>query len=100
MTLRGSAVRPVGPDRIDVTDLNITVFSGDAAARVDSVLLSQAASFFPKTKLATGEQHVRLIRDDTEIAGDGWRYDHAAKKITVNQNARVVFRAELNDILK
>jgi len=101
MTLRGSAVQPVGASRIDVVDLNITVFSGDAAARVDSVLLSQAASFFPKTNVATGEKNVRLIRDDFEISGEGWSYDHTAKKISVKKNARVVFlRAELNDILK
>jgi len=100
MTLRGSAVQPVGADRIDVTDLNITLFTGDAAARVDSVLLSQAASFFPKTKLASGEKSVRLIRDDLEVTGDGWTYDHAAKKITIQHHTRIVFRAQLNDILK
>jgi hypothetical protein len=100
MTLRGSAVQSIGANRIDITDLNITVFSGDAEARVDNVLLAQSASFFPKTNLATGEAHVRLIRDDLEISGDGWTYDHAAKKISLKQNARVVFRAELNDILK
>ena len=100
MTLRGSAVQPVGANRIDVTDLNVTVFSGDAAARVESVLLAQSASFFPKTNLATGEKHVRLVRDDFEISGDGWSYNHASKKISLKQNTRVVFRAELNDILK
>ncbi|MBI5767402.1 MAG: hypothetical protein HZA93_06370 [Verrucomicrobia bacterium] len=100
MTLRGAAVQPVGRDRIDVTDLNITIFSGDATARVDSVLLAQSASFFPKTNLATGEKHVRLVRDDLEVSGDGWVYDHAARKISLKQNTRVVFRAELNDILK
>ena len=100
MTLRGSAVQPVGANRIDVSDLNITVFSGDAAARVDSVLLSQSASFFPKTNLATGEKNVRLIRDDLEVSGEGWSYDHTSKKISIKTNTRVVFRAELNDILK
>ena len=100
MTLRGSEARAVGANRIDVVDLNIMVFSGDATARVDSVLLSPQASFFPKEDRATGEKSVRLVRDDVEVTGEGWSYDHATKKVSLAQNARVVFRAQLNDILK
>ena len=100
MTLRGSEVRPVGPARIDVTDLSITVFSGDAAAHVETILLSPAAIFLPKEKRATGEKSVRLIRDDIEVTGEGWTYDHLGKKVSLARNVRVVFRAQLNDILK
>lgn len=100
MTLRGSEVRPLGPARIDVTDLSITVFSGDAAAHVETILLSPAAIFLPKEKRATGEKSVRLIRDDVEVTGEGWTYDHPGKKISLARNVRVVFRAQLNDILK
>jgi hypothetical protein len=100
MTLRGSEVRPVGTNRIDITDLSITVFSGDDAARFDSMLLSPQASFFPKENRATGEKSVRLIRDDIEVTGDGWSYEQAAKKVSLAKNVRVVFRAQLKDILK
>lgn len=100
MTLRGSEVRPISPARIDVTDLSITVFSGDAAAHVETILLSPAAIFLPKEKRATGEKSVRLIRDDVEVTGEGWSYDHPGKKITLARNVRVIFRAQLNDILK
>lgn len=100
MTLRGSEVRPIGTERVEVTDLSITVFSGDAAATVETMLLSPAASFFPKAKRATGEKSVRLIRDDIEVTGEGWIYDHDGKKVSLARNVRVVFRAQLNDILK
>lgn len=100
LTLRGSEVRPFGTARIDVSDLSITVFSGDAAALVETMLLSPAASFFPKEKRATGEKSVRLIRDDIEVTGEGWSYDHDGKKVSLARNVRVVFRAQLNDILK
>ncbi len=100
MTLRGSEVRPVSPARIDVTDLSITVFSGDAAAHVETILLSPAAIFFPKEKRASGDKSVRLIRDDIEVTGEGWTYDHHGKKVSFARNVRVVFRAQLNDILK
>lgn len=99
MTLRGSEVRPDGRN-ISVTDLSITIFSGDAASQVDSMLLSPAAVFSPKENRAGGDKAVRFIRDDIEVSGLGWTYDHSAKKVSLQKNVRVVFRAQLNDILK
>jgi hypothetical protein len=106
MTLRGSAVHPVGADRIDVVDINITTFSGDAAARVDSSLLSAAASFFPRETRASGPETVRLIRFapdgniDAEITGEDWTYRQAGKRVSIGRRAHVVFREQLSDILK
>lgn len=101
MTLRGSEVRPAtnGKD-IAVTNLNITIFSGDAKAQVDSILLSPRAVFSPKENRASGDDTMRFIRDDIEVTGTGWSYDHATKKISLQHNVRVVFRAPLKDILK
>jgi hypothetical protein len=100
MSLRGSSVQPVSADQINVTDLSITVYSGDAAARVDSILLSPQASFFYKANHAAGDKSVRLLRDDVEVAGEGWTYDDTTKKVTLAKNVRVVFHAQLKDILK
>ena len=99
MTLRGSEVRPVGRT-IAVTDLSITIFSGDAATTVDSILLSPAAVFLPKENQARGDKSVRLIRDDFEVTGVVWTYDHTTKKVSLQENVRVTFRTQLNDILK
>jgi hypothetical protein len=92
MTLRGTEIRPTG--------LSITVFSGDAAAKVDSILLSPLAVFHPKENRASGDQSVRYIQDDVEVTGTRWAYDHAAKKVSLQENVRVTFGAKLNDILK
>ena len=99
MTLRGSEVRPVGKS-VAVTDLSITIFTGDAKAQVDSMLLSPAAVFSPKENRASGDKTVRFIRDDVEVTGLGWTYDHVTRKVSLQQNVRVTFRAQLNDILK
>jgi hypothetical protein len=99
MTLRGSEIRPIGRT-IAVTDLSITIFSGDARSAVDTILLSPSAIFSPKENQASGEKSVRLIRDDIEVTGVGWTYDHATKKVSLQQNVRVTFLAQLNDILK
>ena len=99
MTLRGTEVRPSGKT-ITVTNLSITTFSGDAVARVDSVLLSPLAVFHTKENRASGDQGVRFIQDDIEVTGTRWTYDHAAKKVSLRENVRVTFSAKLNDILK
>ncbi|MBL9200287.1 MAG: hypothetical protein JNL39_07255 [Opitutaceae bacterium] len=101
MTLRGSEVRPAGKN-IAVTDLNITVFSGDAAARVESMLLSPQAVFQPKENRASGDGGVRLINDEAEVTGTGWTYEHGeqVKKVSLRSNVRIVLKAQLNDILK
>lgn len=99
MTLRGSEVRPVGRT-VAVTDLSITIFSGDAEAKVDSILLSREARFFPKEQRATGDDSVRYIRGEIEVTGNGWTYEHDTKKVSLQRNVRVTFNSQLNDILK
>jgi hypothetical protein len=99
MTLRGTEVRPAGKD-IAVTNLSITVFTGDAKAQVDSILLSPLAVFQTKEQRARGDRSVRFIQDDIEVTGQRWTYDHAARKVSLQENVRVTFRAKLNDILK
>jgi hypothetical protein len=99
MTLRGSEVRPEA-SRVVIRDLSITIFSGDAAARIDSMLLSPSAVFHPRENRATGDQSVRFLRDDIEVTGVDWSYDHRARKVSLQRNVRVTFRAQLGDILK
>jgi hypothetical protein len=102
MTLRGTEVREITADQIDIVDLNITVFSQDAAARIDSIILSPAASYFLKDNRATGPTEVRLIdyREQLEVTGEQWTYEPGRKKISLARNVRVVIHAPLPDLLK
>lgn len=99
MKLQGTEVRPV-EGRIAITNLMITTFTGDARAAVDSILLSPRAVFSPKDHTARGEQTVRFIQDDVEVTGTRWAYDHAAKKVSLEGDVRVTFRARITDILR
>ena len=90
----------VSDDQVAVKNLNITTFSGGPKAEVDAVLLSQTATFFPKTLRASGDGSVRLIRDDADVTGTGWDYDHDRKRVFIRRDVRVVIHAPLNDILK
>jgi hypothetical protein len=98
MTLRADVVRPVTADRIDIVDMNLTVFSGDAARRVDTSVVSPAATFFVRERRASGSSPVRLIdfRDNLEITGEDWSYEMEGKKISLHRHVHVVFHASLN----
>jgi len=100
MTLRGAKASFPSTNQVDVIDLNLTVFSGDAAKSVETVILSPAATFLPKQNLASGEVGVHVIRDDLEASGTHWVYDHAQKKVSLTGRVRIVFNAEFKGLLK
>ncbi|HEY1848795.1 MAG TPA: hypothetical protein VGG37_06300 [Opitutaceae bacterium] len=100
MTLRGDEIQQVSANRVDITGMTVTVFSGDAAAKVDSVLMSPAATFLTGERIAKGDGPVRLVRDDIEVSGKGWTYLYDQKKVLILSHAHVVFHASLPDILK
>lgn len=108
LRLTGSEARILDANRIEVAAFSAVVFSGDASERVDTILLSPQATFFPKENRAAGSSDVRLIlsgsaerkQDDVEVTGRGWTYDHASKKVSIAHDVRVTFHAQLNDILK
>ncbi len=100
LTARGSEVRPLDKNSIAVTDLSITIFSGDAASRVETIFLSPLATFLPKENRALGDKSVRIVRNDLEATGTRWVYDHAQKHVTLDGNVRIVFNAEIKDLLK
>jgi hypothetical protein len=80
--------------------MNLTVFSGDASNRVDSVLLSPIARVSLDEDIARGPGTIRLIRDDLDLTGEQWTYHHAKKSISIAKDVRVVFHSELKDLLK
>lgn len=100
MTLRGAKASFPTTSEVEVVDLNLMVFSGDALNRVETILLSPAATFLPRQNLARGDAGVRVIRDDLEAAGLHWTYDHAQKKVSLHGRVRIVFNAEINGLLK
>ncbi len=99
MLLQGSAAL-VTASRIELREMTLTLFSGDARNLVETVILSPVATVNPESEQVEGAGVVRVIRDDLEITGQGWHYDHAQKKVSITRDARIVFRAQLPDILK
>jgi hypothetical protein len=98
--VRGSEARYAAGEQIEIKDLTLSVFSGRADERVDTLLLSPAAVVNPAGSLVTGPSTIRVISDQFEANGSDWSYAHKDKKVSIAKNVRVTFRAEFNDFLK
>jgi lipopolysaccharide export system protein LptC len=100
MTARGAKASFPNNNEVEVVDLNLTTYSGDAAKKIETVIISPAATVLPKQELARGEVGVKVVRDDFEATGTHWTYDHGEKKVSLTGNVRIVFNAEIKSILK
>jgi len=90
----------VNETQLNVSDLNLTVFAGNATNKVDSVFLSPSAVALINEGRVRGPASLRLITDDFEATGEDWLYDHRENKVFIHRNVRVVFHVRLNDILR
>ncbi len=98
--VRGSEARFNGEDRIDIKDLTLSIFTGEADGKLDTLILSPTAELRPGESLASGPGAIRVISDQFEATGTGWKYAHKDKRISIAKNVRVVFHAEFKDLLK
>ncbi len=98
--VRGSEARFASENQIDIKELTLSVFSGRADEKVDTLILSPTAEVHPAEAVITGSDTIRVINDQFEASGLNWRYAHKSKKVSIGRNVRVIFRAEFKDYLK
>ena len=100
LLLRGGEARFLGSGRIDIFDMTLTVYKNDASEQIDTRLTSPAASFYTDRQYVEGNQGMHLIRDDVDMRGLRWSYDHRQKKVVIDDDVHVIFHAQLNNILQ
>ena len=98
--VRGSEARFTTRNQIEITELTLTIFTGKADEKIETMILSPTARVLTVESLVTGAGTIRVINDDFEARGAGWRYTHKEKRVSISQNVHVTFRAELKDFLK
>ena len=87
-------------NQINIKELTLSVFSGKADDKVTTMILSPTATVFPAESVVTGDSTIRVINDDFEATGTGWRYAHKEKKTVIQKKVRVTFHAEFKNFLK
>jgi hypothetical protein len=101
--IRGSEARYANENRIGIKDLTLTIFSGQADEKVDTLILSPNAVVHPNESVVTGSTTIRIINDQFEASGTDWHFNQLGKrnfKVSMGKNTRVTFQAEFKDFLK
>jgi hypothetical protein len=102
--VRGSEARFAAKDQIDIIGLTLTLFTGTADDKIDTMILSPTARVLPDEASVTGADTIRVINDEFEASGSDWRFTHNKERkenrISINRNVRVAFRAEFKDFLQ
>ena len=93
--LCGAEGRYLNANELAVTNLSLTVFTGDATNGVEYVFLSPAAVARPDDGQVRGAGLLRVVAPSFEATGEDWTYDHREKKISIRKNVRVVFHTPL-----
>lgn len=100
LLVRGNEAILTDPRKPRFADMTVTMFARGTVNQVESVLLSKASTVDTTTRVIEGTDAVRFVRDDIEVTGEAWRYEHSARRIVIQRNARVVLRAELPLLIK
>ncbi len=87
-------------NEVNVKELTLSLFSGKSDDKLTTMILSPAARVLPDQSLVTSDSTLRVINDDFEATGTGWRYAHKERKITIDKKVRVTLHGEINNFLK
>lgn|SRR5690606_23666389 len=100
MMLRAAEARVLSAERIEVSDMKLVLYTHDAINQPETTVTSPLAVALPAAQRVEGADTVHVLRNDLELTGRDWSYDHVAKKITIGQDAHVILQTEIKDLLK
>ncbi len=66
--VRGSEGRYLSQKEIDVKGLTLTIFTGDAKNKVETVILSPKARMHPESQVVSSSNPIRVINDQFEVS--------------------------------
>jgi len=98
--IRGTEARYLSKAQVDIKELNLTIFSGQADGKIETLLLSPAAEIRIGDLVARGNDSIRIINDKFEASGSGWNYWHKEKRVSISRNVHVVLHTQLKSILE
>lgn len=98
--VRGSEARYVSPEQVDITGLNLSIFTGLPDGQVETLILSPSAQVRPGELKVRGHDTIRVINDRFEATGSDWNYSHREKKVSIGKNVHVVLHTELKAMLQ
>ena len=98
--VRGSEARYLKEGQVDITGLNLSIFTGEADGKVETLILSPSAQVLPADQVVRGADSIRVINDRFEATGSDWNYSQRDQKVSIGKNVRVVLHTQLKNILQ
>jgi len=98
--LRGEEAKYISQDRVDLFTMHLKVFKTDGSGALQIEIESPQATVFANQHLVTGSDSIRIHNDDFEISGRNYTWKGREQNVTIREDVRVVFKAQLQDILK
>lgn len=98
--VRGSEARFEAKNQIEIRELTLTIYSGKADEKIETMILSPSARVLPDEAVVTGPGTIRVLNDDFEVSGADWRYSQQEKRVSINQHVHVTFHAGLKNFLQ
>ena len=96
--LRGGTAIYHGTEQLEIRDFTLSLF--DSKGSLSLKVASPKAHLQIKTRIAEGDDSIDVAGSGYSLAGKRWRCEEPARKIAIREEARVVFQAQLIDILK
>jgi len=96
--LRGGTAIYHGAEQLEIRDFTLSLFDSKGALALK--VASPKAHLQIKTRVAEGDESIDVAGPGYSLAGKRWRCEEPTRKIAIREEARVVFQAQLIDILK
>ena len=98
--LRGREGHYINEEQIDVLDMSLRLYSGEADLKIHTTIESPAATMLVNRNRAEGQSEIKITGDQFQIRGENWRWHGDTHTVTVDKNVRVIFQQRLAGILK
>ncbi len=96
--LRGGTAIYHDSGRIEIRDFTLTLLDRDEVVALK--IASPKALLLIEPRVAEGDASIDIQGPGYSLVGKQWRCDEPARKIAIREESRVVFQAQLLDILK
>ena len=98
-SLSGTEGHYISPERIDVIDMSLRLFSGDEWGAVEMQIVSPQASLFIQQNHARSSEKILVEGKSYRVEGRDWAWDGNQKKVIVQKDVHAIFNETLSILL-
>ena len=97
--LRGQEGRYLSDEKVDLTGMRLLVFDPEQPHRVETEILSPAATMFVQQNQVRGDESITVTGDNFIITGQRWLYDADERRVVIDEDVKITFFEELSSML-